>query len=399
MKNTEVTLSSVSNKITTSTPSIDLDLIANLVAAVAGMIPYVGSILKPIISYILHSTFGSDDNALFIKIIETKIAEYAQGTAIGEFKSFLETAKLLEISIEQWEQTGSANELIARNEICLNNSLRILNIYMEVSRNSTETFTKVQSIISMSSFMHFGLLLNTIKDGISWGYSTIDGLKSQLENKSDEVFRFLVSKGPGGPYPFNKSALRAQQSLIYFRSGYNNLDPNLEVKLNILNNSSDEASFLKKGRKNILVGKSFSPYVKAGEYSGVAYDYANRLGFYHNSRISNTLRVTSETSGRLEVSVIHSCIGYVPNKTVLEIFFDGVSRGKKVIYPAYYEEQPPMEVLHQAATGSNYRDIRYTKLVEDFISNVTEVKFDVHNNDGNVELSSTLIYQIEAVIV
>ncbi|RCH96811.1 hypothetical protein CU098_010163, partial [Rhizopus stolonifer] len=204
----------------------------------------------------------------------------------------------------------------------MNNALRIINIYMEVGKNNSDALDKIHPIIAMSSFMYCGLVLDTIKHGKEWGYGTIDGLQTQLENKSDEVFKFLVEKKPNGPYPYIASALNAQQSLMYFRDGYNNLDPSSDIRLNI--KCIDDEIFnpsLKKGRKNILVGCAFSGYNKNyGGYEGVAYDIPIHVRY--QMKISSNLKVEQNTSGILKIKIIHSCIGFNPSGTFIEIFFD-----------------------------------------------------------------------------
>lgn len=384
-----------------------LDLISNLISAVGGMIPVVGPVLKPIISFILHSTFdvnGKED--LFIKIIDAKIAEYAYETAIGEFKSFVETGNLLEKSIEELKNNNIknnkeikkiSNELISRNEICMNNALRIINIYMEVGKNNSDALDKIHPIIAMSAFMYCGLVLDTIKHGKEWGYSTIDGLQTQLENKSDEVFRFLIEKKPNGPYPYIASALNAQQSLIYFRKGYNNLDTNSDVRLNI--KCIDDEIFnpcLKKGRKNILVGSVFSNYNKNyGGYDGVAYDIPVHV--LYQMKISANIKVEPNTSGILKINIIHSCIGFNPTGTFIEIFFDEKSIEKMQLYPPYWGDQSNIiDIFHHGDKGSNYKDIRYIKMKDIHIDNVKNVRFDIYNYD-EFDCQAP-IYHVEATI-
>lgn len=386
---------------------LSLDLISNLISAVGGMIPVVGPVLKPIISFILHSTFdvnGKDD--LFIKIIDAKIAEYAYGTAIGEFKSFVETGNLLEKSIEELKNNNIknnkeikkiSNELISRNEICMNNALRIINIYMEVGKNNSDALDKIHPIIAMTSFMYCGLVLDTIKHGKEWGYSTIDGLQTQLENKSDEVFRYLIEKKPNGPYPYIASALNAQQSLIYFRKGYNNLDTNLDVRLNIkkINDEIFNPS-LKKGRKNILVGSAFSNYNKNyGGYDAVAYDIPVHV--IYQMKISANIKVEQNTTGTLKINIIHSCIGFNPTGTFIEIFFDETSVEKMQLYPPYWEDKSNIiDVFHHGDKGSNYKDIRYIKMKDLYINNVKNVRFDIYNyNEFDCQAP---IYHVEASI-
>lgn len=386
---------------------LSLDLISNLISAVGGMIPVVGPVLKPIISFILHSTFdvnGKDD--LFIKIIDAKIAEYAYGTAIGEFKSFVETGNLLEKSIEELKNNNIknnkeikkiSNELISRNEICMNNALRIINIYMEVGKNNSDALDKIHPIIAMTAFMYCGLVLDTIKHGKEWGYSTIDGLQTQLENKSDEVFRYLIEKKPNGPYPYIASALNAQQSLIYFRKGYNNLDTNLDVRLNIkkINDEIFNPS-LKKGRKNILVGSAFSNYNKNyGGYDAVAYDIPAHV--IYQMKISANIKVEQNTTGTLKINIIHSCIGFNPTGTFIEIFFDETSVEKMQLYPPYWEDKSNIiDVFHHGDKGSNYKDIRYIKMKDLYINNVKNVRFDIYNyNEFDCQAP---IYHVEASI-
>lgn len=386
---------------------LTLDLISNLISAVGGMIPVVGPVLKPIISFILHSTFdvnGKDD--LFIKIIDAKIAEYAYETAIGEFKSFVETGNLLEKSIEELKNNNIknnkeikkiSNELISRNEICMNNALRIINIYMEVGKNNSDALDKIHPIIAMTAFMYCGLVLDTIKHGKEWGYSTIDGLQTQLENKSDEVFRYLIEKKPNGPYPYIASALNAQQSLIYFRKGYNNLDTNLDVRLNIkkINDEIFNPS-LKKGRKNILVGSAFSNYNKNyGGYDAVAYDIPVHV--IYQMKISANIKVEQNTTGTLKINIIHSCIGFNPTGTFIEIFFDETSVEKMQLYPPYWEDQSNIiDVFHHGDKGSNYKDIRYIKMKDLYINNVKNVRFDIYNyNEFDCQAP---IYHVEATI-
>lgn len=81
----------MTNQISVDDNPFNPELISNIVGALAGLIPEVGFLLKPIISYILNLVFDHDGSyKKFIEIIDEKISEYSYETAIGELKSFKE---------------------------------------------------------------------------------------------------------------------------------------------------------------------------------------------------------------------------------------------------------------------------------------------------------------------
>lgn len=388
------------------TNDMGFDLISNLVCAVAGMMPYVGPILKPIISFVLHAIFDKNSDEKFKDIIGAMIAEYAYGTAVGEFKTLVETGILLEKSIEELKKINKKNkedyekikiindELIARNEICMNSALRIINIYKEVAENDIyNIFPKVHSIIAMASFIYCGLVLDTIKHGKDWGYRTIDGLQEQLENKSDEMFRFLTKYGPNGSYPRNETSLKAQQSLIYFRKEYNNLK-NPQYEPVILINDKNYNNELKAYCKYIIVGKAFGEQLTHG-YDGVAYDIPARVN-YDSKPLSISFITEYIAYSILKIKIIHSCLGERPNGTFIEVFINECSEMKLQLYPPYWGDNSNiMDVFHKD-TASNYQEIRYIYMEPKRIGGViSSIRFDIYNNDKLTRLSDTLIYHVE----
>jgi hypothetical protein len=383
------------------------ELISNIVGALAGLIPEVGFILKPIVSYILNLVFDHDGGyKKFIEIIDEKISEYSYETAIGELKSFKETGFLLEKSIENFNKNNKkSDELITRNEICMNNALRIVNIYMEVGRNNIDAFNETHSIIAMSAFMYLGLVLDTIKHGKEWGYDSIDGLQLQMENKADEVFRFLIDKAPTGPWEGNPpkpniAAMHAQQSLIYFRKGYNNLD-NEEVCLNIKNIDDEKVNPpLKLNRKNILVGSMFGNNNSYG-YETVAYDMPAYINNYSDcKKLSANVKIDDPIDLRLNINIIHAAISEDPTGTFIEIFFDNKSVYKMELYPGYSEDNSNIiDIFHHGNPYGNYKDIRYITLKEVFIikNDIKNVRFDIYNNN-TYNLADAFIYHVEVFV-
>lgn len=322
------------------------------------------------------------------------------------------TGLLLEKSIENFNNNNKkSDELITRNEICMNNALRIINIYMEVGRNNIDAFNKTHSIIAMSAFMYLGLVLDTIKHGKEWGYDSIDGLQLQMENKADEVFRFLIDKSPTGPWEGNPpkpniAAMHAQQSLIYFRKDYNNLD--YEVRLNIKNVNDEKLNPpLKVDRKNILVGTMFENIDIMYGYESVAYNIPARVSNYNNcKRISANVNVEIDDCFKgdgkcLNFKIIHSCIGEDPTGTFIEIFFDGKSVYKMELYPPYCEDQSNIiDIFHHGNPKGNYKDIRYItgkSLINKF-ENIKNVRFDIYNDNKYHDLADAFIYHVEVSI-